>query len=149
MYHHVQLVTILANSAFQRSALFIRVCTSAYHPLLCMYWSLLWKAEFARIVTSGTRWYIQRLSRDVPVAVPYYSMVCTKLYLVWTSMNDVVLICTEHVRVCTWYKKVHTSMYRIYTSTYWYVPGLSQYILFRDFTFILRTWHEIVCTQLW
>jgi hypothetical protein len=70
MYHHVQLVTILANSAFQRSALFIWVTMYQYMPPIALYVLIIaLKAEFARIVTSCTRWYIQRLSRDVPVYV--------------------------------------------------------------------------------
>ena len=37
MYHHVQLVTILANSAFQRSALVIWVTMYQYMPPIALY----------------------------------------------------------------------------------------------------------------
>ena len=79
MKHHVQLVTILTNSAFQSSALAL-LCMYRYIP--CSARALLWKTEFARIVTSCTWCDIHvctGLSRFI--AVPYYSMVGTTMEL--------------------------------------------------------------------
>jgi hypothetical protein len=66
------------------------VHTGAYNPLLCIRWTFLWKAEYARILTSCTRRYIPGCTGLCRlIAVPYYSMVCTRLYLVETNMNNI------------------------------------------------------------
>ncbi len=137
IYHLVQLVKIQANSAFQRIALYIRVHTSAYNSLLCIHWSFLWKAEFARIVTSCTRWDVlgcTSLWRFI--AVPY---LCIKY----------ILVHPQHMLVHTGMYQVHTSMYLFVSSTYWYILSKCSYNVVHSSNFILvATMYNLVHSML-
>ena len=87
MKHHVQLVTILTNSAFQSSALAL-LCMYRYIPCIAMY--VLSIALKSRIRQDRDQLYMVvyvYIEQGCTclcqfIAVPYYSMVHTKLYLV-------------------------------------------------------------------
>jgi hypothetical protein len=112
--------------------------------------ALLWKAKFARIVTSGTRRYIQvytGLCRFI--AVPYYSMVCTAMEL-----------CCHYHNASDWVHTISCHVLKIkvksLNSMYWDKPGTYQYVLRQTFyiqlqipgQYVLRqTWYILVCTR--
>ncbi len=126
IYHLVQLVTILANSAFQSKDQYIQ--SNWWYALVhtLMNRALLWKAEFARIVTSCTRWYTQVCTGLYRfIAVPYNSMVCTAMELCCHYHNWVYTISCHVLKI-----KVNSlnSMYRDKPGTYQYVLRQTWYI---------------------
>ncbi len=129
-----------------------------YNAMGCIYLyvprtsrALLWKAEFAGIVTSCTRRYIPgRTGLCLFIAVPYYSMVCTAMefccpYPIWVytfscldlkseveSLNSMYKDKPWYIRVCTKTNLVHTvtnpwtvctKTNLVHTSMYWDKPG--------------------------
>ena len=114
-------------------------CTGTSLALLCMYWALLWKAEFARIVTSCTWCFIHvctGLSRFI--AVPYYSMVGTTMELCCHNHYWV------HTISCHFLKINVRSLRRVrqYIKSQCLSLGLSQglYVL-------SQTWYILLCTD--
>ena len=128
------MVTILANSAFQSNDQYIQ--SDGWYALVHtrMNRALLWKAEFARILTSCTWWYIQVCTGLCWfLAVPYYSMVCTAMELCCHYHNWV------HTNSCHVLKIKVKSL----NSMYWDKPGTYQYVLRHTVT---NPW--TVCTEI-
>ncbi len=109
--------------------------------------ALLWKAEFARMVTSSTRQYIQEYT-DLCwfIAVPYYGMVCTAMELCCHYHNWVHTISCHVLKIKV---KSLNSMYWDKPVTYQYVLRQTWYIQLQiPEQYVLRqTTYILVCTR--
>ncbi len=73
--------------------------------LLSLYWAFLWKAEFARILTSSRSWYILGwIGLWRFIAVQYHSIVCTRMNLVHIKSEPGLNLIQIHVEqgLCIW-----------------------------------------------
>ena len=112
MYRHVQLVTILRNLGFLRSAHVIQGNGLYVHINDVYVQSTPLKNEFLRIVTSCTGRYVRGCTSLCRfIALSYYSMVCRTATLCYCKTNLVYTGIYQYVNRQPWYILVYTSMY--------------------------------------
>jgi hypothetical protein len=127
MYWLVQLVTILRESTFQRSAQYID-CNHMYIHLIAMYnMSTPLKTRFPQ---DSDQWYILWCACLCPfIAVSYYSMVGSDITQCYCFHSWVHTIRSQdkpstylYVLRQTWYIPKYNSMFWDKRGAYWYIP---------------------------